>query len=200
MDPQTAEFYRTRSREWAAALPQELRPELDAFLDPLAPGAHILEMGCGDGRDAQRMIARGFSVDTSDGVPEMARLASERLGRPVPVMLYEELEADGLYDAAWCHASLLHVPLADLPGILARIHRALKPGAPFYANYKGGEGGLHHANGRDDFGRFYSYLSLNDLESTYRQVAQWAGLEIATTQGGSFGGTPTIWHAVTARK
>ncbi|KPL67924.1 hypothetical protein SZ64_07205 [Erythrobacter sp. SG61-1L] len=195
MDPQTAEFYRTRSREWAAALPRELRPELDAFLDGLAPGARILELGCGDGRDAQRMIERGFDVDTSDGVPEMAELASERIGRPVPVMLYEELEAEGEYDAAWCHASLLHVPLADLPGILARIHRALKPGAPFYANYKGGDGGH-----RDDFGRYYSYLSVADLEAAYRTAADWAELGFVTTQGGSFGGTPTIWHSVTARK
>ncbi|WP_336977889.1 class I SAM-dependent methyltransferase [Altererythrobacter fulvus] len=200
MDPQTAEFYRTRSREWAAALPRELRPELDAFLDRLAPGARILELGCGDGRDAQRMIERGFDVDTSDGVPEMAQLASERIGRPVPVMLYEELEAEGEYDAAWCHASLLHVPLADLPGILARIHRALKPSAPFYANYKGGEGGHHQTNGRDDFGRFYSYLSVADLEAAYRKAVDWADLGFVTTQGGSFGGTPTIWHAVTARK
>ncbi|OYX16228.1 MAG: hypothetical protein B7Z07_03115 [Sphingomonadales bacterium 32-67-7] len=195
MDPQTAEFYRTRSREWAAALPRELRPELDAFLDQLAPGARILELGCGDGRDAQRMIERGFDVDTSDGVPEMAQLASERIGRPVPVMLYEELEAEGEYDAAWCHASLLHVPLADLPGILARIHRSLRPGAPFYANYKGGEGGR-----RDDFGRYYSYLSVANLEAAYRTAADWADLGFVTTQGGSFGGTPTIWHAVMARK
>lgn len=199
MDPQTAEFYRTRSREWAAALPHELRPELDLFLDSLPPGVRILELGCGDGRDAQRMIARGFTMDTSDGVPEMAQLASERIGRTVPVMLYEELEADGLYDAAWCHASLLHVPLVELPGILARIHRALKPGAPFYANYKG-EGGHHQTNGRDDFGRFYSYLSIADLEAAYRAAADWADLGFVTTQGGSFGGTPTVWHAVTARK
>jgi hypothetical protein len=45
------------------------------------------------------MIARGFAVDPSDGTPGMARLASARLGRVVPVMRFDELEAVDVYDA-----------------------------------------------------------------------------------------------------
>ena len=63
MDQQTAEFYRTRAEEWTAAAKWEWNQWLDPFLDLLPPGARILELGCGDGRDAARMIARGFAVD-----------------------------------------------------------------------------------------------------------------------------------------
>lgn len=199
MDPKTLDFYQNRSAEWAGALPHDYSPELDGFLDQLPPGAAVLELGCGDGRDAARMIERGFDVDLSDGSPEMARMASERIGREVPVMRYEELDAADKYDAVWCHASLLHVGWDDLPPILTAIHRALKPGGLHFANFKGGEKDAGEGH-RDDFGRYYSYIPADILKEAYRGVADWAEFTMETTQGGSFGGGVTIWHALTARK
>lgn len=199
MDPQTAEFYRTRSREWAGALPREWSEDLDPFLDRLPPGAHVLELGCGDGRDAQRMEMRGFTVDASDGVEQMAALASERLGRTIPAMTFGELVAERAYDAAWCHASLLHVPLGELPEVLARVRRALRKGGLFYASFKGATPG-HRSNSRDDFGRLYSYLTPEDLKAAYGTAGPWIEFELSTGKGGSFGGAPTIWHSVIARR
>ena len=195
VDRQTLDFYQDRADEWTAALPFAYSPQLDAFLDLLPPGARVLELGCGDGRDAERMIARGFAVDPSDGTPEMARRAGERLGRAVPVMRFDELAAEGQYDAVWCHTSLLHVPEAELPAILARVHRALRTGGKHWASYKGGDGG-----GRDDHGRFYSYIPLARLDAAYRAAGAWTELAVSSEPGTSFGGTPTIWHAVLACK
>jgi SAM-dependent methyltransferase len=195
MDPQTAEFYRTRAEEWAAAVPGRWSIAVDPFLDRLAPGARILDLGCGDGRDSERMIDRGFAVEPRDGVPEMAALASRRLGFEVPVMRFDELAAESTFDAVWANASLLHVPLADLPAILERIHRALVPGGLHYASYKGGSGGS-----RDQFGRFYSYVPLPELEAAYRAAGDWAELTIESQDGHSFGGAPTLWHGVLVRK
>jgi SAM-dependent methyltransferase len=197
MDRLTQDFYEQRGREWAGALPPlTWSPQLDPFLDLLAPGARILELGCGDGRDAERMIARGFAADPSDGSPGMARLASARLGRPVPVLRFDELEAGEAYDAAWCQATLLHVAEDELPDVLARIHRALKPGGRHWASYKSGTGG-----GRDQFGRFFSYLPAERVEAAYREAAPWAEFALTTRYDGkSFGGAPTDWHNVLARK
>ena len=196
MDRETLQFYESRGREWSASHPPgSYGRELDDFLDMLAPGATILELGCGDGRDAERMIARGFTVLASDGSPGMATLASERLGRAVPVMRFAELEATDAFDAAWCQSSLLHAGEAELPGILARVHRALRRGGWHWASYKGGHGG-----GRDAFGRFFSYLPRERLEAAYRTTADWADLAIVSGQGHSFGGEPTTWHNVLARK
>lgn len=195
MDEDTLHFYESRATEWAAALPFAYGPKLDDFLDRLRPGASILELGCGDGRDAERMIARGFEVHPSDGSPTMARLAGERLGRTVPVMRFEELEAREAFDAVWCHASLLHVAEAELPSILARVHRALKPAGWHRASYKGGSGG-----DRDEFGRFYSYIPRERLEAAYRAAGEWAELALESAPGRSFHGRPTVWHDVLARK
>jgi SAM-dependent methyltransferase len=196
MDGRTLEFYETRGKEWAEAHPPDsYGRELDSFLDRLPPGATILELGCGDGRDAAHMIERGFDARPSDGSPGMAALASERLGREVPVMQFYELEADGDFDAVWCQSSLLHAAEDELPGILGRIHRALKPGGWHWASFKGGHGG-----GRDQFGRFFSYLPAERLEAAYREAAHWAQLEIESGDGFSYGGVPTPWHNVLARK
>ena len=196
MDRQTLNFYQQRASEWAAALPAAWSPQLDGFLDLLPPGARILELGCGDGRDAERMIARGFDMHPSDGSPAMARLASERLGRLVPVMRFDELVAMEAFDAVWCQASLLHLAEDALSGVLSRIHRALRPGGLHWASYKDGTGGS-----RDKFGRFFSYLPADRLEAAYRNAGTWAELSIGThREGSSFGGGPTVWHHVLARK
>lgn len=198
MDPKTLEFYQTRSAEWASALPHDWGPELDAFLDLLEPGATILELGCGDGRDTQHMLARGFDVRPSDGSPEMARLASERIGRAVPVMRFEDLDEVEAYDAAWCHACLLHVPRADLPAIIRRVHRALKPGGWHFANFKGDVGGDDSGH-RDDFGRYYNYMSEAALREAY-SVVDWQKLRTEQLVAGSYGGGPIPWVKVLARR
>src|SRR5690606_1620260 len=185
-----------RGREWADALPHTgASPELDPFLDLLPAGARILELGCGDGRDAEYAIARGFDVHPSDGSPNMARLAGERLGFDVPVLRFSELEAVEAFDAVWCQATLLHLAEDELPAVVTGIHQALRPGGLHWASFKGGNGGA-----RDPHGRFYSYLPAARLKAAYRRAAPWSGLDISTRDGFSFGKVPTPWHNVLARK
>src|SRR5260221_8711249 len=134
-DPQTLAFYDREAKPYAAqANPVSFR-RLTPFLDALAPGAAILELGCGGGRDAEEMIRRGFDVTPTDGSPGMAAQAERRLGRPVQVLRLDELEAEARYDAVWACASLLHAPTEALPAILGRIRHALKPGGRFFANF-----------------------------------------------------------------
>ena len=110
-------------------------------------------------------------------------------------MDFAELDAVESFDAVWCQAALLHVDEPDLPGVLSRIHRALKPGGWHGASFKDGTGG-----GRDDAGRFFSYIPLERLEAAYRSAGPWAELAIGTRQGESFFRGPTLWHEVLARK
>lgn len=195
MDQGTLEYYQGHAREWAAALPFEHSPWLDAFLDQLPAGARILELGCGDGRDAVRMIERGFDTFPTDGTPAMARLASERLGRDVPIMRFEQLDAFEEFDAIWSQAALLHVPEQDLPAVLARVHRALKPGGCHWASYKDGAGGA-----RDQFGRFFSYIPAERLEAAYLAAAPWSELSQTSREGYRVCSPTQLWHEVRARK
>ena len=195
-DETTLRFYAKEAPVYAASGPGGTSRHLSAFLDRLEPGARILELGCGGGRDSEAMIARGFDVDPTDGVPEIAAQAEQRIGRPVRTMRFDELKAEESYDAVWAHASLLHVPRSDLPAILERIYRALKPGGFHFANYKGGG-----TEGRDGFSRYFNYLSREQLVEVYSAAAPWSFLEISEYQGGGYQDRQLgPWIAVTVQK
>ncbi len=148
-DPATLAFYDREARAYASRPSKTgLSPHLAKFLAHLSAGAHILELGCGAGRDAHAMMARGFDVDATDGSPGLVREAQARVGQSVRVMLFDELDAVTQYDGVWANASLLHVPEHTLSSVLGRVHRAPRSGGIFAATYKAVLGG-----GRDHMGR-----------------------------------------------
>jgi SAM-dependent methyltransferase len=119
----TLDFYSTSAPIYLGSGTRGARRHLLSFLNLLPPQTRILELGCGGGRDAA--VTAGFDVDPTDGTPEIARIAGERLGRPVRVMHFDKLDALETYDAIWANASLLHVPRSSLPQILALVFQAL---------------------------------------------------------------------------
>lgn len=175
MDEDTLGFYRANASAYAGREITSRKARLTAFLVLLAPKAAILELGCGAGGDTAEMLARGFDVLPTDGSPEMAEVASRRLGRPVGTLLFHDLDAVEAYDGVWANACLLHVPRDELGPILQRIWRALKPGGTFYASFKTGD-----AEGRDALNRYYNYPSPEWLRETYAGAGNWTSLEIET--------------------
>ncbi|MFD1941233.1 class I SAM-dependent DNA methyltransferase [Paradevosia shaoguanensis] len=194
-DDETLRFYAQQAQVYANRDRVAPSARLEAFLAGLPADGDVLELGTGGGQDALTMIERGFAVNPTDGSPELAKEAEKRLGRPVAIMLFEELEAVDAYDGVWASASLLHAPREALTGILARVHRALRPGGLFMASFKGGK-----AEGRDTFGRFYSYLDEATLRRHYEEAGNWMPLVIDVESGSGYDRQPTEWLWVTARR
>lgn len=194
-DAATLAFYAEEAPAYAANGSGGASRHLAEFLERLTPGACILELGCGAGRDSQAMLDRGFEVDVTDGVPEIARQAQMRIGRPVRVMRFDELEAVDVYDGVWAQASLLHVPRQALSDVLSRVFKALRPGGLHFASFKAG-----HAEGRDEFGRYFNYLSADEARAAYRRSADWEIVSLVEFLGGAYEGGQVPWIAVTARK
>lgn len=193
-DPETLAHYEASVPYYTLAFDRSHSRHLDAFLDSLAAGAHILELGCGTGRDAARMIERGFTVDATDGTQAMVLKANERHGVGARLMRFDELAATNAYDAVWAHACLFHVPRTQLPEVLAAVHRALRPGGLHYASFKQGEDEF-----RDDRGRLNSRNSSDELAGLYA-AAGFAVREIAAWQGKGADGVMRDWLSVTAQK
>ena len=194
-DASTLTFYGEKADHYVDDHPRDVAGHLPAFLDLLQPGGSILELGCGGGVDAAYMTERGFAVDATDGVAAMAAKAEQRLKRPVPILRFHEIDADARYDAVIATASLLHVPKRDLPDILARIWRALKPGGRHIATYKTG-----HAEGWDDHRRYYNYPSMEGLEACYKQSGRWAALDIKASMESGFFSGPCRWLTIQVQK
>ena len=193
-DPATLAFYESNAPRYAQGGRESRHRHLDPFLDRLAPGARILELGCGGGGDAARMAERGFRVDPTDATAAMVEQARAHFGLPARRMHFDELDAVEAYDAVWAHACLIHVARADFPGILATIHRALRPDGWHFANFKLGDG-----EGRDPLGRLHNFPTAAWLENAYRG----AGFAIAATEryrGEGADGVVRDWYAVTVRK
>lgn len=55
-DPVTLAFYADEAPVYAASSPGGTSRHLAGFLAQLPPGARILELGCGGGRDAAAML------------------------------------------------------------------------------------------------------------------------------------------------
>lgn len=194
-DPDTIAFYQARAPHYVLKFGQAHSHQLDPFLDRLAPGARVLELGCGGGQDAARMAQRGFTVDATDGTPAMVAKANECWSVGARVMAFHELAADAAYDAVWAHASLLHCPRGALHDVLARIDRALVPGGWFFASYKLGE-----AEGRDDLGRFYNFPAADWLAAHYARIAGWRVAETRRYTAGGFDNVERDWINLVVQK
>ncbi len=112
----------------------------EAFTQHLAPGARVLDAGCGSGRDAKAFQEMGYRVEAFDASPAMVELAQEHTGLPVQLMTFADVDWKEEFDGIWCCASLLHVPAVELPGVMRRLADALKPGGVWYVSFKYGDG------------------------------------------------------------
>jgi superfamily II DNA or RNA helicase/SAM-dependent methyltransferase/SOS-response transcriptional repressor LexA len=141
MDDDSHQYYEKLAAEFfGATVSVDMTPVYERFLANLKPGAHILDAGCGSGRDAKAFAELGFQVTAFDASVELARLASAHCGFEVLVRRFEDMDQVAQFDAIWCCASLLHVPLAAMHTTLDRLWRALRPGGVLYVSFKHGAG------------------------------------------------------------
>jgi len=194
-DKETLKFYAETAATYVASGPGGVSRHLAMFLGLLASGSYVLELGCGGGRDARAMIDAGHQVDPTDGSPSIAKQAESLLQIPVRVMRFEDLAADAEYDAVWANASLLHVPRAALPDVLSKVRAALKPAGLHHATYKAGG-----KEGRDSHGRYFNYLSRDEVTDMYRRSGKWEVISVTEYVGGGYEGQQGPWVAILVRR
>jgi SAM-dependent methyltransferase len=139
------------------------------FVEALPPAARVLDAGCGSGRDSLAFKDLGFAVTAFDGSGVMVRKASAHTGLDVLHLTFADVAWRDAFDGVWANASLLHVPHAELPDVMARLRDALVPGGVWELSFKLGQGE------RQTPGRLFTDL---DEPMVRELVAQVGGLEI----------------------
>lgn len=142
-------FYEAHAEEYCGATRAlDMSCLYARFLSSLPLGAHLLDAGCGSGRDTKAFLSMGYRVVAFDASPRMASLASAYTGRPCQVLRFQEMEFNQEFDGIWACASILHVPKQEFEEALRRCVRALKPGGTMYFSVIEGEGERRSPQGR----------------------------------------------------
>jgi ubiquinone/menaquinone biosynthesis C-methylase UbiE len=116
-----------------------LHRQMERFEGSL-PGSHVLDLGCGPGRDVEWLHERGHhavGMDVSTGM-----LAEARRRLPDAELVRADLAdlpfPDFSFDGVWCCSVFVHLTRAQSAGGLVEIARVLRPGGAFYVGLEEG--------------------------------------------------------------
>jgi SAM-dependent methyltransferase len=148
--------------------------------------ARVLEIGCGDGRDAKDIIRRtpnyrGFDVSSS-----MIRLARSHVPEGefevADAMTYEYTETQ---DIVFAFASLLHLDKEEVTTVLKKVHIALRIGGIFFISLKEKPEYTEELK-EDDFGKrlfyFYNADIIGELAGTDYETVALSNMTIGHTK------------------
>ena len=138
---------------------------LTPFAENLEPGATILDIGCGSGRDLLWLKKLGFKVIGFERSPALADLAGRNAGCEViegdfETFDFSGLQADGLLFAG----SLVHIEHDTLASLLENITNATRAKI-IYVSLKQGAGLKTGADGRT----FYLWYD-KDLRKLFEKL------------------------------
>jgi SAM-dependent methyltransferase len=136
-----------------------------------APGRRTVDMGCGEGRVARELIARGHQLVAIEGSPTLARAARDA-EPPIDVHV-ADASAMPLDDGAadLCVASMVLLNVDDLDAVIAEVARVLAPGGRFVFSTTHPDSGRRKA-GDDYFAtvRFAETRERDGVRMTFHDV------------------------------
>lgn len=103
-------YYNQNARSFAeSTISVDFSETQNRFLNKLPSDAHILDFGCGSGRDTQYFLEKGYHVNALDG-------------------------SNGI----WACSSILHLPKNELKTVFEKMLTALKENGWIYTSFKYG--------------------------------------------------------------
>ena len=130
---------------------------------------HILDFGCGPGRDLVAFMEQGVSVAGLDGAAAFCEMAREASKATVYHQDFLALDLpEEHFDGIFANATLFHIPSTQISRVLGELRDALKPhGVLFSSNPRGED--QEGWNG-DRYGTYYR-------PETWTQLLEDAGFQ-----------------------
>jgi SAM-dependent methyltransferase len=154
----------------------------------------VLDLGCGSGRDSLWFIEQGYEVVATDGSKELVEHCRKFLEDRVIHATYEDFESELTFDGIWACASLLHIKLEDLPGMIIKYANYLKQKGVFFMSFKAGEVDY------EKDGRWFTNFTEDRLLSMMSRIENLEVIEVIKTQDVRKERQDEIWLSVIAEK
>lgn len=135
---QTYDIISSQFAERTSIAEPEIAERIDELAFSLPAGSRVADVGCGPGRDAMLLRARGLRVIGIDMSIGQLR------ARSVPGLVQADMchlpLRTASIDAVWCQAALLHLPRDVVPGALAEFARTVRGGGGLSMSVAEGDG------------------------------------------------------------
>ena len=172
----TIDYYNNHAHEYTASTQGiDMGEFYERFEKYLSPHAHVLDLGCGSGRDSLHFYQCGYEVTAIDPSSAMCLRTKELVNIPVFQMAAEDMTFEKEFDGIWACASLLHVSALDIVDVLKVVVTALKSEGVLYCSWK--YGGAE----RVEDGRFFSDNTEDTIKKIVRQIDGVEVIEIWVT-------------------
>ncbi len=163
----TIASYERAAQTYADLTSTHPTPAMAALLDEVAartpPGAHVLELGSGTGRDATALEQRGLHVRRTDGTQAFVDLMRAS-GQAADRLDLVTDDFGGPYDAVVAFAVLLHLTRDELRDALSKAAAATRPGGILAFTVKEGDGDGWTTE-RLDVARHFTYWRAPELRA-----------------------------------
>lgn len=165
----TIEYYNKNAEKYYEnTINVDMSPLYKEFIKHLEDNAHILDAGCGSGRDSLYFLEQGYEVTAIDASKRLSELSSELIGQEVKCMKFQDINYKNKFDGIWACASLLHVKRKNIKGIFENLIKALKPQGIIYSSFKYGNKEVYR-NGR--LFNYYNEESFKKLINNFEELS-----------------------------
>lgn len=195
MDPKTLAFYANNAASIAQRYESVASPVERYFSAAFMPGIRVLDIGCGTGRDAARLLANGFDaygIEPVAAFRDAAKAAHpELVGRISDGALPHIRDAfGGDFDGILCTAVLMHLPDTDLLDAALSIRRLLKANGRLLLSLPASRGDVQAGN-RDAGGRLFSPYAADEVSLLFERlgfapIGRWSSEDVLGRSGTSW--------------
>ena len=98
------EYYNNKADDFfESTIDVNMQDIYDKFEEYMIPHGHILDAGCGSGRDTKYFLDKCYAVDAFDASKELVKLASDYTGINVRRMFFQDMNDKNKYDGKCLH-------------------------------------------------------------------------------------------------
>ncbi len=172
----------------------DMREHYQHFLKDIKIGGHILDAGCGSGRDSLFFLEQGYEVTALDASKELVKLSSSLLKQDVLHMRFQEMEFNEEFDGVWVSASLLHINREKIENVINRLSKSLVNTGVMYLSFKYGNKEVNRN------GRFFNYYDEDSFAKLISKFEELEVIKISKTEDVRDGREDEYWLNILLKK